>query len=543
MLSRLSPPAPSPRAALGWGRALWLLSVAVFLALVVYVLTRPVRWLLAFVADDAFYYLQTARHIAATGRSTFDGLNPTNGYHPGWMLLMAFCARLCPHRVALLRACLGMEFAFHLAGAWLMARVLRRYAGSDWAWVGAAGWLLNPFALGLALNGVEAPLTIFCVLLVVRCWQTRIAPALGDGPLTRKGLVLLGLALAAAIYARTDQALLVPLVMLPLASALRRRAAHPDRATLRAIAWVLGTVTVCLLPWLAYSWATVGTLTQDSGAMKMLWHHQFWQGRGTAALLADVGLFMQQTWLAFPLTNLLGNAGIVPPVALGVCSLLLAAAVCAARRHPAARAFGALSACGALSLGLAGLVYGLTLTDFQRWHFAVPALLLYATLFGWLALAAQQRLPRRAQTVAGLLAFAAVCLPLARALRPLRACYAWQQDVYDSLPHFNSRVPAGARLGCLNAGIPAYFSDRTVINLDGLMNHTAVAYWQRGEFDAYLRDQHIAYIADEAQSLARAQRFSQSDLPLWTLSTCPLRGWDPPERLLWRVDLPRTASR
>ena len=89
---------------------------------------------------------------------------------------------------------------------------------------------------------------------------------------------------------------------------------------------MLGTVAVCLLPWLAYSYVTVGTVQQDSGAMKMLWHQQFWQGRGTAALATDVCLFMAQTWLAFPLANLLGRVGIVPPLALGVCSLLLAVA-------------------------------------------------------------------------------------------------------------------------------------------------------------------------------------------------------------------------
>ena len=403
--------------------------------------------------------------------------------------------------------------------------------------------MLNPFPLGLALNGVEAPLAIFCVLLVVHCWQTQIDPAPGDEPLSRRRLVLLGLSLAAAIYARTDQVLLLLVIILALMAVVRRRAANSDWATLRAVGIVLGTVAVCLLPWLAYSWATVGTVQQDSGVMKMLWHHHYWDGRGTVALAMDVYLFMKQIWFAFPLANLLGGSGVIAPLSLLVCSLLLAVALWAGRSHPAAKPFGALSAWGALFLAVSGFLYGLTIMDYQRWHFAVPALLLYLMLFGGLALAAQGRLPHRAQALAAVFVFAAVCLPLTRSLRPLQAFYPWQQDVYDSLPHFNRRVPAGARLGCLNAGIPAYFSDRPVINLDGLVNHTAVAYWQRGEFDGYLRDQHIEYIADEASSLARAQQFSQSELPLWTLSARPLRGWDPPERLLWRVDLPHIASR
>src|SRR5665213_3942255 len=36
--------------------------------------------------DDFYYYYLTAKHFAATGFSSFDGIVPTNGYHPLWML-------------------------------------------------------------------------------------------------------------------------------------------------------------------------------------------------------------------------------------------------------------------------------------------------------------------------------------------------------------------------------------------------------------------------------------------------------------------------
>ncbi|PPK64520.1 hypothetical protein V5P93_007026 [Actinokineospora auranticolor] len=38
--------------------------------------------------DDAFYYFGVAGHIAAGDGSTFNGLDPTNGYHPLWLLLL-----------------------------------------------------------------------------------------------------------------------------------------------------------------------------------------------------------------------------------------------------------------------------------------------------------------------------------------------------------------------------------------------------------------------------------------------------------------------
>ncbi len=50
--------------------------------------------ILAYYADDFFYYLQIARNLAHHGRSTFDGITLTNGYHPLWLLVVAafyFC--------------------------------------------------------------------------------------------------------------------------------------------------------------------------------------------------------------------------------------------------------------------------------------------------------------------------------------------------------------------------------------------------------------------------------------------------------------------
>jgi len=59
------------RAAFG---ALAALVAAGYLAVVM----RPLAVLLRVVPDDAFYYLQIARHLAAGHGSTFDGIHPAD---------------------------------------------------------------------------------------------------------------------------------------------------------------------------------------------------------------------------------------------------------------------------------------------------------------------------------------------------------------------------------------------------------------------------------------------------------------------------------
>jgi hypothetical protein len=114
--------------------------------------------------------------------------------------------------------------------------------------------------------------------------------------------------------------------------------------------------------------------------------------------------------------------------------------------------------------------------------------------------------------------------------------YPWQRDVLASQREFDAIAPKDARIGCFNAGIPAYFSERTVVNLDGLVNHGLVDVYRRGEFDRWLADERIAFIADEPLALGRAQRLTKNPIRLTPVSSAPLRGWLSPTRYLWKVE-------
>src|SRR5579862_331595 len=38
--------------------------------------------------EDGYYYFKIAQNLASGAGSTFDGLHPTNGYHPLWLLCL-----------------------------------------------------------------------------------------------------------------------------------------------------------------------------------------------------------------------------------------------------------------------------------------------------------------------------------------------------------------------------------------------------------------------------------------------------------------------
>lgn len=60
------------------------------------VLHAPLSGLVAYFWDDSFFYLKIAHNISTGSGSTFDGVNPTNGYHPLYMVYLSLFSMLVP---------------------------------------------------------------------------------------------------------------------------------------------------------------------------------------------------------------------------------------------------------------------------------------------------------------------------------------------------------------------------------------------------------------------------------------------------------------
>lgn len=559
-----------------FGAAVFSISTLIYAVLCLSVLRHSVPWLLGYVADDAFYYLQIARHLAATGHSTFDGLNPANGYHPGWMLLMTALARIFPERVALLRASVALEFGFQFATSLLLIPIVRRLASPLWAWLIAAAWLLNPLPFILALFGVEAPFAQFTVALAVWTYLSRLAPFLRPGisfqpPVS--SLAVFGFSLALAFYGRTDQALLAAVALVLLLGMVRAwtEPGLRGRVYARTGLWIGGPFVAGVLPWYLFSYMTCGTLAQDSGAMKMLWHARSISAWNIHTLLIAPLKFAAFFWIGTPLATLITGTFSTPAAAAVAFLFLLLLVVVALRgvsrsRHAQKKQYAegraiertSTEAPASLSRGpdalsqmtlwlgsscvLSGLAFGLLIADAQFWYLAIPSLTLFLLLTSWGARLAQQRFGEGVQRRLGIVLLAAalgVCVWHRLEMTPP---YPWQRDVYTSEPRFEALVPASARIGCFDAGIPAYFSPRTIINLDGLVNHTAVSYWKTNTLEQYIAAQDIGYIANEPATVAHAQEFTTAPIPLSLVASAPLRGWSTGQRCLWKVGLAKIRT-
>ncbi|HET6401929.1 MAG TPA: hypothetical protein VFH95_11090 [Candidatus Kapabacteria bacterium] len=115
--------------------------------------------------DDFYYYYLTAKHFAATGFSSFDGIVPTNGYHPLWMLVLTGLSLLAhgndPTTFILIEA---IQILSAVVTAALTLRLFRRLYG-DGTWIPVIALLVSLLLTVLILLSMETVVAIPLYLL------------------------------------------------------------------------------------------------------------------------------------------------------------------------------------------------------------------------------------------------------------------------------------------------------------------------------------------------------------------------------------------
>jgi hypothetical protein len=494
-------------------------------AVSVAIVLQPIDELLQIVPDDAFYYLKIASNLAASGWSTFDGTSPTNGYHPGWALLLMPLARLYGgNPILYLRLAMLLSVTLHVLTSIVLALTLRSVIGTFWSFAGAACWVVNRLPLLLALQTVEASAyqlaLIVALALHLRLLRTDRSVARWFG---------YGLGLGLAYLARTEAIVLIALGGGYVAFAwLRQRESAPS-----LLAWAAG-VLIPVFPWWIFQLAQVGTIVQDSGRMKMLWAAElFAAGPGRRlSNVADTALHFAGSFTLF--FDALNRPKIGLLAAIGCGTALVSAAW---RIHRVPLQVRAVLVCCGSAIGGALMIYSLAFTERQVWWLALPSLGLFTmTLVAFGDLWRSQRLPPQLAIASAAMALVLSGYLLATWFSDGAARrYPWQADVYRSQAAFEAAIDPSARLGFLNAGIPGFFTQRSFVALDGLVNHAARLAWERRAWADFVHQADVAFILDERWTLARAERFSDRRLTLIERQREPLTGWREPYRIAWEV--------
>lgn len=456
--------------------------VAAGLALQVFLALSPLPVLLVeLVPDDGFYYFQIARNIVDGLGSTFDGVYPTNGYHPLWMLvllpLFAVFSAGGVADVAPVHAALVVAALLSATTGVLLLAIMRRY--TDDARIHAFAlflWFFNPHVIYESLNGLETALSL-SLLAGLLLSLTRFAERATRGRLATAGVVG-GL----AMLARLDNAfyIVAALCWLLWRDRTLRGLRHAVAAGMIAAAVVL--------PWFLWNAYALGMFfTSASVTATVVNHHLVYQDNGE-------GLF--QTLKAAVYTT--DHALRATLVQTGAPALFLLAAGAALALAVSRRrdGQGTTPAEGVFALGFA-LVFVANAAvrwTMRSWYFIAVAFvppLLSAWLLG--------EVSRRRRIPSWVLACAAVVVAgvfFVNWERDLHGRQEAQAEMYAAAQWQNEHLPDGSTIGVFNAGVQGYFSRHRVVNLDGLVNNAVSAAMLDGRLWAFIAGSDIGYISD-----------------------------------------------
>ena len=453
-----------------------LLVLLVALAPRLWIIAQPIPLQLTrSLPDDAYYYFLTAQHIVAGEGPSVDGLNPSNGWHPLWMLVTTGIYALPYDDLDTpVRLTVGLGAVCDALAAVALFLGARRYVGQGAALVAGLVYGVNMMPILQAVNGLETGLGALCIALA---WIATLAVA--EQPTTRRAL-LVGLIYGVCFLARTDLALIVVWLGLYVLAVLLRR---PERLRLALAVGLTGLVVI--LPWLVWNTANFGSPFDQSSAGAVPWAMQarfeasfpgqpLWQ---LALRNASIQFWIRGDHLGAPII-----AGYVlwPLALFGLWR---------ARRRPT-RGLALMTALLLLG-GLTLVLVHIFARYYPRpWYFVVLAqsLSLGLALF-W----AHTRLVAR---VIGLTAGITVLL-VSGLIAWQTGYYPWQVRMhYAEAAWVRENTPEDATIGSMNAGIIGYYSGRRTVNLDGVVNPAAFAAIREYRLLDYMREVGIDFFVD-----------------------------------------------
>jgi hypothetical protein len=474
---------PSHRTLVG---ALVLLLLAVAIRVPVLIERDTAALLERHGSDDLFYYAGMAHHLVRDGRPSIDGLHPTSGVQPAFLVLLAPVARvLGSDPGGMLRAILTLATMLILVAGCLTWCLVRRVdpASEATAWVAAAIVVLHPRIHGMTFEGTEGSLALVAWLVTLLTWHR--------APEGLRGALLLGCLVGIGMLVRLDHVVLGALVLLRTASGRWRPTHHLTAAA--------ATVALIMAPWVLACWAWTDTPSPDSGAAKAL--HALWMvadaGGGFPGHAAVAGSAIRQA-----VASLFGAGGGPSRVMLLVLTVLTVVVLAGRTRTDAWPTLRAVvSGLWPLFAGSI-LVVGTTATllaGIRSWYLA-PAYLGLAIGLGAALqdLASRSRRPGVAATV--LLAVLIGSLWAEAIARPRRP---WNAALLRAARRLAVHAEPGDRAGAFNAGILAAFCSPgiTVSNLDGVANHDALVALRERSLAAFVDDQGITWLVDHEGSV------------------------------------------
>lgn len=425
----------------------------------------PDAELIKFVPDDAFYYIVLAKNFSLVQRWTFDGQAPASGFHLLWGYLLAAIFAVFPAitwKILFVVTGVFGSVAYSVAAS-LVAATLKKLIGVS-AVYGVVFVFLGGSSITQPAMLMEAPLvSLFAAaLFYIAC---REVDRVGAGHMLFAGAVgLLGM------LSRSDFGLL-PLILFCVSVSLRNQ-----RMTQVTLSALLGAVIGLALV-VAHTYWLSGELAPASAQMK-----SHWAQVDGASIKPGYKILLA---LAVPFFSP-WEEGLQSQYGFLVLLTLLGFAMYVALTHKNRRKIFPIFISAVFVI--AGYLFLYRHNGALQIWYGASFLVPLSLLFGVATSALCFRLP--------LLAVLLLSILSAYSWRiSLNAPWPWQSSMLKGGLYLK-KYPIEGSVGAWNAGIISWFSERQIVNLDGLVNDEVLQYAKSGRLSDYVAKLQITYVMD-----------------------------------------------
>ena len=457
--------------------------IVVGLAVRLYLAWQPVQSLvMRYNADDAYYYFTIARNIVTGHGVSFDGLVPTNGFHPLYLVLLVPIFALTHNAVELaVHLSLSLLAVFNVLTVLPMYRVLKHVLDDEVALVASIAWLFNPWVVAITMLGVESALYVLLL-----AWTVERYVRWRMDRTERRQLIVVGILAGLTVLARSDAVFLLAAISVDGIILSWNKTLVRDM-----VAWGI-PCGIIIMPWFGWNMLTLGTIVQTSGTAIL------YRGQSAYVPYSNPLEIIFINSFAFMLFQ-----GILFLVAVLASSIVLWRHRISPTRHGQA-GLRPLSFLGVYAC-LWFCFYVWYFRHFQLWYF-LPILFIATLGIGYLYAywkTFQAQLSRL--LLPPTLIFFLVTFTLSGWFWYANdiGLYLAQANGYIIARWVSENTEPQARVGAWNSGVIGYFSTRTVVNLDGVVNNELYQYVsnRHGTFSLkdlrdYVRQKQITYITD-----------------------------------------------
>ncbi|MFH1473786.1 MAG: glycosyltransferase family 39 protein [Candidatus Aenigmatarchaeota archaeon] len=446
------------------------------------------------VLDDSFYVISVARNIALGNGVTYNGADVTNGFQPLWGVILAPVFLMTDNLQLAVNIILTIATILDTLTVFMLFKLSEKLFGKKIGLMSAALYGLNPFIMFQSLNGIEMVLYVFLVITTLFYYCNL------DKKMKNKNLIVLGALIGLTLLSRLDG---IFLLMAILADMLWKSKKKLITGIKRG-ALVVIVAGLVVSPWFLWNYATFGSIVQSSAVAK------YNMGHGIFPFLNTVAPESISDSLSMITENIVRSAGAVAHQ-FGVIDFNSNFITIIISLFVSVTLLYSLSSFKRLNVFI---LYALLLLSFYNIYFwgvqiryltpIMPMIIMMAS-YGFYNLV--KKIKKNDVLMAAIFVLFILLLVNNGIRQWDKGYYNWQSEMYEDALWIKGNTTPSTIVGSFNSGIYIYFSERKVVNIDGVVNFKAIEALENKNVVSYMKSENVTIWVENSlfnQSVADA---------------------------------------